>query len=1001
MKKLLLFSILIVFITTKSNAQVFKIYNTTNGLNGNLVKSLTTDNVGNLWIGTSSGLNKFNGTTFTYYSTLNGLPHNNIKSLTCDITGTVWIGTQNGLSKTNGTGFTNYYIASGLPGNNITSLEADPGGQIWIGTTAGISKYNGTTFTNYTTTNGLMGNSITSFCFDLTGNLWIGTTSGVSVFNGTTFTNYSTANGLPSNSIKAIHCDATGNVWIGTLTGLTKYNGTSFSILTTADGLISNSITALEIDDLGNLWIGYNLVGISKYNGTTLTHFAENNGYNWSNASSIKSVNNFIYVGMGSGLIEFKKWTIPPYRFDYLDTNNIAAGINSCGLLFENPDQTGGFIVPKNTSSSSLFASSVWFGGFDQNNLLHLAAMRFLNYSNDIISGPLFANVNTYGDDSTWNRIWKISKADIGFHVLNYNLPGYIIPNSISSWPAPTADYVDANSNNVYDPQNGDYPLIRGDQAILSIYNDLTSLHSSGGLPLGVEVHSLTYSFNSNDSALANTVFNNYKIYNYSSNNYSDFYLGIYSDIDIGDASDDYIGCDSSLNLYYGYNGAITDVQYGSHIPAQGVVFLSSPMYSFNYYNNATGSLGDPGISTEYYNVLNGYWKDGTPYTYGGTGYGGSIYTNYCYSSDPNNPLGWSEVTESNIPGDRRGVGTVGPFELLAGKAICIDVAFPNAISYTGNNLNSVPLLKERTSQIISFYNSQGWLCGEIFTDTNTVAHLYTQNPTICKGQPYQLNNILVGGAPPYTYSWSTSIGLSNDTILNPTVTLQQNAQYILTVTDHQNHVTVDTISITVYQPFINAGTDVIVCSNETITLTATPGFTFYNWSCCGSTQSIIANTNHNYSGTVNFTVTISDSIYCSNTDTVAVTFLPSPDVHLGVDATLCNTETLVLDAGTGADHYLWNTGAATNSILLDGNILSLGAHTYNVHAWNDNGCNSYDTVNVTVQICSAITDLEKNGFIKSSEKIDLTGLLYGTKKSGNNFLTDGQAYILYLQNND
>ena len=43
--------------------------------------------------------------------------------------------------------------------------------------------------------------------------------------------------------------------------------------------------------------------------------------------------------------------------------------------------------------------------------------------------------------------------------------------------------------------------------------------------------------------------------------------------------------------------------------------------------------------------------------------------------------------------------------------------------------------------------------------------------------------------------------------------------------------------------------------------------------------------------------------------------------------------------------------------------------------------------------------DLEKNNFLKYFEKIDLTGLLYGTKKSGNNFLTDGQAYILYLQN--
>jgi membrane-associated phospholipid phosphatase len=44
--------------------------------------------------------------------------------------------------------------------------------------------------------------------------------------------------------------------------------------------------------------------------------------------------------------------------------------------------------------------------------------------------------------------------------------------------------------------------------------------------------------------------------------------------------------------------------------------------------------------------------------------------------------------------------------------------------------------------------------------------------------------------------------------------------------------------------------------------------------------------------------------------------------------------------------------------------------------------------------------ELEKNGFIKSFEKINITGLSYGTKKgSGNSFLTDGQAYILYLQN--
>lgn len=45
--------------------------------------------------------------------------------------------------------------------------------------------------------------------------------------------------------------------------------------------------------------------------------------------------------------------------------------------------------------------------------------------------------------------------------------------------------------------------------------------------------------------------------------------------------------------------------------------------------------------------------------------------------------------------------------------------------------------------------------------------------------------------------------------------------------------------------------------------------------------------------------------------------------------------------------------------------------------------------------------NLDQNGFVASTEKINLTGLTYVTKKSGNKFLTDGQAYILYLKNNE
>ncbi len=46
--------------------------------------------------------------------------------------------------------------------------------------------------------------------------------------------------------------------------------------------------------------------------------------------------------------------------------------------------------------------------------------------------------------------------------------------------------------------------------------------------------------------------------------------------------------------------------------------------------------------------------------------------------------------------------------------------------------------------------------------------------------------------------------------------------------------------------------------------------------------------------------------------------------------------------------------------------------------------------------------ELSKNDFVKKTEKIDLTGLSYGIKKgSGNSFLTDGQAYLIYIKSND
>ena len=99
-------------------------------------------------------------------------------------------------------------------------------------------------------------------------------------------------------------------------------------------------------------------------------------------------------------------------------------------------------------------------------------------------------------------------------------------------------------------------------------------------------------------------------------------------------------------------------------------------MSSFTYYNN--GSVGnwpagmtDPqrGSPIEFYRLMSGSWRDGTPYSFGGSGYNvppnGLI--DYAFPDDPNNQAGWSMCTATLDFGDRRTIQASGPFRLDPG----------------------------------------------------------------------------------------------------------------------------------------------------------------------------------------------------------------------------------------------------------------------------------------------------------------------------------------------
>ncbi len=408
-----------------------------------------------------------------------------------------------------------------------------------------------------------------------------------------------------------------------------------------------------------------------------------------------------------------------------LDHNNVKTYADTRGIFFTNTTTNqAGYNVPKASESNTLYGSAFWFGGTDLNSQLHLAAVRYSDDGSDFFTGPIANDYTLASYINMYNTIWTVGETEITQHQSNYNTPGYIIPNSILDWPgngntangeaADLAPYIDANHNNIYDPVNGDYPDIRGNKASFFIINDAAGPHlNSGGANLGIEIHFMIYQYTSNDY-LDNSTFINVKVFNRSNNAYSDFTTACFADFDIGRSGDDFIGSAPNKDMIYGYNGDNNDngpgggVAYGIDPPASGIKMLNHTMDVAGYYNNAGGITGDPTVAGQYWGYMNGFWgSSGNHFTSGGTGFGGNNNTNYIYPDNPNNPNGWSEITEQNPPGDRRvfmssNYGTFSP-----GEIICYDYVV--LYSRIGDYLQNVDLLYDLADSVQTFFDDQNY----------------------------------------------------------------------------------------------------------------------------------------------------------------------------------------------------------------------------------------------------------------------------------------------------
>jgi serine phosphatase RsbU (regulator of sigma subunit) len=218
---------------------------------------------GNIWLGTNSGVSKYDGKSFTHFTENEGLLNNIVLSMLQDKSGDLWFGTNGGLSKYDGKTFTNFTEKEGLINSTVWSMLQDRKGNLWFGTNGGLSKYDGKTFTNFTEKEGLINNMVLCMLQDKTGIFWFGTNDGLSKYDGKSFTHFNENNGLSNNTVLSMLQDNTGNLWFGSNGGVSKYDGKYFTHFTEKDGLGNNTVLSMLQDSVGNLWFGTRF-GLSK-----------------------------------------------------------------------------------------------------------------------------------------------------------------------------------------------------------------------------------------------------------------------------------------------------------------------------------------------------------------------------------------------------------------------------------------------------------------------------------------------------------------------------------------------------------------------------------------------------------------------------------------------------------------------------------------------------------------------------------------------------------------
>lgn len=230
-------------------------WKTDQGLPQNFITAITQTSDGFLWVGTMSGLVRFDGVRFLSFPARAG--ENNLQdrvtALVAAPDGSLWIGTSAGLTHYQHGEFIAIANQSGVKRFAVEDLAAGSNSGVWVMTHGRLFSSNGLGLTPYPLPVDGQPGGLKQIAQAPDGTLWVAGNEGVFAMRGGKIAHhYKDGEGLPAANISFVDANAQGNVYAGDGHYLFRLEGQGFKIVRSAGR--GNFVSVLT-DHQGGLWM--------------------------------------------------------------------------------------------------------------------------------------------------------------------------------------------------------------------------------------------------------------------------------------------------------------------------------------------------------------------------------------------------------------------------------------------------------------------------------------------------------------------------------------------------------------------------------------------------------------------------------------------------------------------------------------------------------------------------------------------------------------------------